>query len=305
MTFYFRLQYKLLNRKLEELGIIPVLAYVFGTLILAGITELLFNKVHFAGWLMALFALSIQMNLGGKQRIDFLKLCFTPQIYPWIRIGEHLVVLFPFAVFMLWKQAFVEIVVAFVLSIVIAIYPLGITGSRTLPTPFSRYPFEFSVGFRRTFLLFPIVYLLAGIAIQVGNFNLGMFSLLVLALVMATYYNEAEEPFFVWNHAMQPKGFLWHKLKIAYRYFSLLALPIATVLCFVFKDQWETIILVQVAGYIYLTTFLLAKYANYPRNISIPQGIFIALGIGFPPLMLLIMPLFYTRALKHLSYYLK
>ena len=42
----------------------------------------------------------------------------------------------------------------------------------TIPTPFSKKPFEFSTGFRRSFFMFPIAYILTFIAIRVDNFNL-------------------------------------------------------------------------------------------------------------------------------------
>ena len=42
----------------------------------------------------------------------------------------------------------------------------------SMPTPFSKNPFEFTTGFRRTLLIFPLAYALTVIAINVDNLNL-------------------------------------------------------------------------------------------------------------------------------------
>lgn len=82
-----------------------------------------------------------------------------------------------------------------------------------IPTPFNKKPFEFTVGFRKTFLIFPIAYFLTYKAIATGNFNLGLFSLILVSLTCLTYYSKLENDYYIWNYNLSPKVFLLEKLK--------------------------------------------------------------------------------------------
>ena len=76
-----------------------------------------------------------------------------------------------------------------------------------MPTPFSKNPFEFTTGFRRTLLIFPLAYALTVIAINVDNLNLGIFSILLIFLIVLSFYSKPEEEYYVWVHADTPKSF--------------------------------------------------------------------------------------------------
>jgi hypothetical protein len=69
----------------------------------------------------------------------------------------------------------------------------------TVLTPFSKKPFEFTAGFRKTFYVFLIAYVLTYIQVSVGNFNLGVFSVLLIGITCFSYYSKVENDYFVRN----------------------------------------------------------------------------------------------------------
>ena len=46
--------------------------------------------------------------------------------------------------------------------------------------------------------------------------------------------------------------------------------------------------------------FQKAKYSTFVSEINLPEGIIIAFAISFPPLILLIIPYFYTKSIQNL-----
>jgi hypothetical protein len=57
-------------------------------------------------------------------------------------------------------------------------------------------------------------------------------------------------------------------------------------------------------GFILIITVILAKYAAYPSEMNLPEGIVIALGLSFPPMLLIFAPYFYFKAIQKLKPYL-
>jgi hypothetical protein len=174
----------------------------------------------------------------------------------------------------------------------------------TIPTPFYKKPFEFTVGFRNTFYIFPIAYILTCIAISVDNFNLGIFSLLLVFLVAFSFYTQPENEYFVWSFALTPKQFIIEKIKTALLFTSIVSLPIVLTLCFFYYTNIDALIAFYIIGCIFLITIISAKYSAYPDQINLPEGIIIAICISFPPLLLVFAPYFYLKAIKKLQRYL-
>ncbi len=171
----------------------------------------------------------------------------------------------------------------------------------TLPTPFYRWPFEFATGFRKTFYLHLFAYFLMLMSVLVDNFNLGIFSLLLVLVVCLTYYSELEADYYVWINAQKPKGFLGHKIKTALIYSSILSLPIIVALCGFYPHYAHIILGFQLLGYSYLTAFILAKYSAFPHQMGLPQSIVLAICFTMPPLLLLVIPIFYRQSTNKLN----
>ncbi len=301
MKEYFILQGKMTNRKLKDLGINPPLGYLLGAAAFVMISEFVFQKTAFAKYLVLLSCLSFLLKFSEKNRTDFLRTTFGDKGKTKIRLIENLIVSFPFLAILIFKNDYLEAAFLLVLAFIYAVLSFQTSFNFTIPTPFSKHPFEFTVGFRKTFLIFPIAYALAIIAINVDNLNLGIFGMLVLFLTALGYYTTPENEYYVWIHADTPQSFLKKKIGVASKNIFLLTAPIALSLLIYFPDEFELTLLGFLAGIFFIWTIILAKYSAYPDEISLPEGILLALCIYFPPLLLAIMPFFYFKSINKLK----
>lgn len=301
MSYYFSLQYKILNRHIGEFGLHPLVAYLLAGVTFLGLSSLLFIKTEYAAYLYAGAALSFLTVFSERERNDFLKTCFPKKDYRLIRVVENTLLVVPFFAFLLYQEAWV---IAFILlgsASVLALATIPLKLRYTLPTPFSAYPFEFTIGFRKSILLLFFAFALASIAISVGNFNLGIFALLVVFLTCLSYYSEPEPSYYVWIFSASPKQFLFYKAKIAVLASTILSLPILLGLSLFFSEHIIIMLAAQLLGYLYLVAFILAKYSAFPHAMKLPQAIFLVLGISMPPLLLGIIPFFYAQSIKRLN----
>lgn len=221
-----------------------------------------------------------------------------------IRIIENLILYMPFFSILLYKSFIIEASILFLCSIILALFSFNSNFNLTIPTPFSKKPFEFSTGFRKTFLIFPVAYALTVIAINVDNLNLGIFAFLLVFLTSFSYYHKPEQEYYVWVHAETPKAFLKNKVLNASKNTTLLAIPIIISLLVFYPSEFELILVFFLIGLLFLWTIILAKYSAYPGEMNLPEGIIIAFSLYFPPLLLAIIPFFYTKSINKLKYLL-
>jgi hypothetical protein len=301
MKEYLTLQYNLLNRKMIEIGFSPIFGYGLAIITFYGVSVFLFSKTEYAEYFYGLTAISFLSRLNGKRRNDFLKTIFTVKDYKKLRIIENLIVIFPFVVFLLFTQSFLVVLVLISISILMSIFNFDNSFNYTIPTPFSKKPFEFSVGFRKTFYIFPFAYFLTLQSILVENFNLGIFSLILIAIVILSYYSKPENEFYIWSFNLSSKGFLMNKIKIGILYSTLLSLPVIAPLIIFFPDEATILLLFILLSYAYIITLILAKYSAYPNEMNLPEGILIGLSLMFPPILLAIIPMFYSKSIKQLK----
>jgi hypothetical protein len=304
MKDYFELQYILTNRKIKELGLNPFLGYVLSLTAFVLLSEYIFQKTAFAKYLVILTCLSLQFKLSEKNRTDFLLSTFGDKTKMRISIIENLILYVPFFSILLYKSFIIEACILFLCSIILALFSFHSNFNLTIPTPFSKKPFEFSTGFRKTFLIFPIAYALTVIAINVDNLNLGIFAFLLVFLTSFSYYHKPEQEYYVWVHAETPKAFLMNKILNASKNTTLLAIPIIISLLVFYPSEFELILVFFLIGLLFLWTVILAKYSAYPGAMNLPEGMIIALSIYFPPLLLAIIPFFYTKSINKLKYLL-
>ncbi len=293
------------NRQLRAFGLNPLLGVAaIGVLFVVG-SFFTFERLAFAEYLYALIPASFMMKLGEVRRNDFLKTCFSPQQYRQIRGIENLVLAFPFVVVLVVMKGYLG---ALLLSGVAIM--LGFTSSRqnlnvTVPTPFSKHPFEFLVGFRNTFYVFLLSYLLVFAAVWFDNYNLGLFSLLLLCqLVVSYFYADPEHEYFVWMHSKTSKKLIWSKIKTLIRYSSLLALPVIIVLAIFYPANLHITAGLLVMGWVFAIAVMLVKYSAFPEVMGITESVIVGLGLFFLPLILVMIPYFYIRSIKQLDKYL-
>ena len=293
------------NRRFKDNGFNPFFAYIILAVVFSGLSIYLFNMTEFAEYIYLLSALTFVGNLSETRRTEFLKICFGERQLRKIRITENLIYSMPFLAFLLYKQLFVSAGLLFTSTVILALVNFRTSLNFTIWTPFSKQPFEFTSGFRNTFYLFFLAYILTIIAVFVNNFNLGVFSMLLVFATTLSYYTKPENEFYVWTYNHNPRQFLFGKIKTAILYSSSLAIPIALVLAVFYYQNIGLILLFFAIGWAFLTAVIVAKYSAYPDEMNIPQGILLAICLWFPPVLIVLIPFLFRKSENQLSSLLK
>jgi hypothetical protein len=301
MGFYFTLQYRRISRQLEAAGIHPVLGLLLFAVGFLGLSKYLFYKTAFAPWIFTLIALSTLLRLGSPDRNDQLRLVFGKLDYYRVRFLENSLAALPFVGFLLFERQFIFAIGLLPVALLLAMVKNQPALNIRLPTPFWKYPFEFIVGFRNTWWMIALSYFLCAQAIHVGNFNLGLFSLALCFLLGMSFYSKPERTYFVWIFAFDGPGFLRHKAITGLICVSILSAPVLIALYMAFPDKALVTTAVQAIGYCYLFSMVVAKYSAFPKEMNVPQGLLYGLSLWFPPMLLLVVPIFYIQSKRRLT----
>lgn len=301
MKEYFHLQIKMLNRKMLAFGIPIVLGYFLSLIVFVLGSYFLFLKTEFAVYIYLLIALSFISQLSETDRNDFLKSIFKKSAYHRIRVVENLILVTPFLLFLVYKGYFKLSLVLLILSTIISLLHFKSSIQFTIPTPFFKKPFEFVIGFRKSLVVIILAYLIALVSIVVGNFNLGAFSVLLIAIVCISFYAKPENEYFVWNYSLTAKQFLLEKAKACVVNFTLLCLPVLLALSIVNITDAYILLILYFTAVAYLITVVLAKYSAYPNEMNLPQVILMAISLLMPPMLIVIAPIFYSKSIKKLN----
>lgn len=301
--YYFKLQFKVHRRKLMDFGLPFLPTSIVLPLIFFYVSNSFLDNTKYdhAPHIYGIIALVIISKLSRPKRTGFLKSIFNKNDYPVIRVLENTACCLPFVGILLYKGLYVYAFSTYILSTILAFLNFRISFDLTLPTPFGKTPFEFTIGFRNTFLIFPIAYFLTYVSVSINNFNLGIFSMLLISAICMSYFSKVENRYYVWNFNLPPKQFLRYKTRTCYIGFSLLTFPIVITLSIFFFDKIDVIIVFLTMCYVYLTLMSYAKYANFPNKIGLSQGILIVMGLVFPPLLFVLVPYFHSKSIKSLK----
>ena len=284
-----------------DFGLPLLIGYTLLPFVFVLLSNYLFEKTEFANYIYGLLAVSFVSKLSEPKRNDFLKSIFNKDIYKKLRLLENIIYCLPFTLFLIYQKQFLFSVILNLFVTIIMLFNFSTNLNVTIPTPFSKNPFEFTVGFRKTFYVFPIAYFLTYISVTVGNFNLGVFSMLLIGITCFSYYSKTENEYFVWNYNLSSKEFLLEKMKTCLTYFSILSLPIIITLGISFFNQIDILIVFIFLCYAYLTTIIFAKYSSFPNEMNMSKVILIGLSFMFPPILLIFIPLFYSQSIKKLN----
>ena len=305
MKNYFYLQYKIINRSFVEFGLPISIGYL---IVFVGFfigSEKLFQEIDYASLIYMLLYVGLTLQLGNLNRNQFLKTCFSKRDYIKLRLLENYIIGLPFIFYLCYKLQFIAILVIVVIATLLSFIKFGDVFQKTIPTPFSKKPFEFTIGFRKTFYIFILLFFILFKAIEVSNLNLGIFSIVACFAIIFSYYSSPENAYYVWNFSLAPKDFLWTKIKILIKYATYLVFPLVAILSFIYFKEFESILIFTFLGYLFIITGVLAKYSAYPEKINVVQGVFLAFCLYFPPLLAVVIPIFYFQAIKNLKRILK
>lgn len=303
MEYYFKLQYKILTRKMENVGFSPFRGILTAIIGFYGISYYLSSRLDFFEYFYVFISLILVSKIGNNKRNDFLKSIFSKKSFFKLRLIENLILVFPFILFLIYKKFFLFSILLIIASIILSRIVYN-NINFIIPTPFNKIPFEFPIGFRKTFYMFPIAYFLTYQAIIVNNLNFGIFSMLLVGIVVLTYYSVLETKYYVWSFNLNSKNFIANKIKIGLLLFSSLALPIIISLIYYFPNELKLIILFIFLIYVYIITIILAKYSIFPNKMGFSQSIIIGISVIFPPILLAIIPYFYIHSIKQLKFLL-
>jgi len=301
MKYYFKLQYNRLERWLREMGINPTIGLLLGVVFFILSSKYLFYKTEYASWIYLIVTTTLIFRLSDRKRNDNLDSIFPSQDYFVLRLIENGLYALPFISFLLFEKDFLTVLILIPIVGLIVFLKTNQYLNKTLPTPFKKFPYEFIVGFRKTFWLVIISYFLIIKSIQVENYNLGLFGLVLIFAVSMFYYQKPEPEFFVWIHSCRASEFLKAKVLNSIICISILSFLGLVGMIMGFSSNWLTTIFVYLAGYIVLGSIIVAKYSAYPHEMNIAQGVLYALSLMFPPMLLITIWLFYTQSIKRLQ----
>lgn len=301
MQKYFELQFKIITRRLIDLGLAPALTFIGGAIVFIAFSVWLFFKIPLAVYIYPVIALSIVLKLSEHRRNNFLKNLFPLHQFYKLRIIENVLIILPFLLFLIYKNLLLAAPGLLIAAIALVLFDSAKDINLTIPTPFYKKPFEFIVGFRKSVIFILLAYILTIISIVYQNFNLGVFSLLLIFFICFSFYAQPETVFYVWIYHLNARAFILNKIIIALFFSTVLCLPAAILLGVFFSANIYLVIGCQLLGYVFLTTIVLAKYSAYPSNLNLPQGLLLVISLLLPPLLVGVIPFFYLQSLKRLK----
>lgn len=298
---HFKLQHLRFERASIEFGLAPIVSYVLITIIFSLLSILLLSRSIIEHWEYVILAFIILFLFSNPDRLRFYKNIYSKEIFVRIRWIENLLIVLPFLFFLFLFKAFIPVLPLLVLTAIASSTNRNIISSFTLPTPFYKYPFEFASGFRMSWLLIIILYVIFSIAAYVDNYYLGLFVLLSTALCSTFYYQTQERLYYIWIHKMDSISFIIHKIKIAIGYTFLTCFPLLISAIIIWPTMTIWIILLFLCSLLFISTLITAKYAMYPQIFNLPITIVLSIGFAAPPALLLLFPYFLKRASKNLK----
>lgn len=306
MKTFFAIQFKRIYRHLDDFGINPILGLILISLVFISFSSFLFTQLSFAKWIYLLLALFAKSALNSDRAKEMLKLNIDAPLIRWsINTLQNALILLPFLIVLLIQR---ETMVALILlGFVFIDLPSGQGTQRffSFPTPFSKTPFEFTIGFRRSLLVYLLSYTLTTIAVIVGNFNLGVVAMILLMLSCANFYTKTEPETFVIAYNEGPLQMLKAKAIIGVKQLLISVLPIVILLIVFEAEQVGLVLLFLLAGILFLLTNIFIKYAHFPNDADFVRMVLVPFMILFPPLLLFLMPYYYHLAKKRLTHLTK
>ena len=300
---YFEFQFKRLIRMIKESGF-PVFMVILSLCALPFALIYVFALYTWLPFVWVFFSLAPLLRLSSVQRNRFLKKLYNREFRK-LRLFENLAVALPFALGLLLSSNPCSAFFPFVIAVPLAFFNFKLPLAFVLPTPFSKTPFEFMIGWRKGWYAYFIVLLALAMAWTLDNVNFAFFAQgIAMFLAMANYF-EPEPKYYIWINRCTPKQFLFKKILrglLQAQYVGFLVL-----ICFVllFPKLALVAFFIQLVASIYLVALILAKYVAYPREMSFPEASELAIAMWFPPFLFYLIPSWFKKSCQNLQNLLK
>lgn len=301
MKYYFQLQFLRLHRLLKESGFHPTIAYILLTVFFVVISHLTINSIEKGHWVYILLTVYLFSKLHNPTLAN---LIFSRNSLRKMRVCEAFTFSAPFSTMLLVNRFFLEGLLLLVAVSVSSLFRINTNLSIKVPTPFYTRPFEFIIGFRRTWALLFAILCLCTIALTVKNYNLAIFSVALVYLNFSAFYSKSEHELFVWIYSMNPQQFLLKKIKIALLFSIFSTLPIIIATYVVFPTNWMFTTLLLPLGSVLPVLGILNKYSYFPSHSELIHSILIGFSLLFPPFLLFMIPYLVSKATNNLRHYL-
>lgn len=291
------------RRFLKEWGVPFWLFIIFLPLLFALLYVTVKQNSDYAPYAISYLGFSVLFSTGNRNRIHFLKTLFPSEQYLKVKLVEQSIVFTP-----LWTlcvlNGFWWTSLLLLLLFVLSFFRQGTEiFNRSMPTPFTRYPFEFIVVFRKMWFLYLLLYLIAIIGIWVSNYTLSLVMLALIYLTSMQAYDTIEPEEIVWNYNIGIQKFLFHKIKRGVWQITLLTFPLLIALCTFFWDQSLWIVLIWSSANLLLILLVLIKYAIYPRRINVMDSLVITFVAVLPFFIPFLYFYYYRKACEKLKEY--
>jgi hypothetical protein len=244
MIEYFKIQYQIFNRKMEDFGIKPIWAILILTLAFIVISSYLFNYYSFIGYIYTSLAIISTIPLSNIQRNEFMMTCFNRTKYLKIRTIENIIYSSPFILFLIYKKLYLISILTLFASVIMACLKIKNLHNFSFKTPFSHHPFEFPIGFRKSLILISLAYVLSIISVIENNFNLGTFALIMIYCICFSFYANVENEYYIWIFNTTSPKFLIEKIKMSFIFSQLLAMLIAILIGIYFTPNYYVVLLI-------------------------------------------------------------
>lgn len=298
---YFKLQFRIMERYLHDFGFSKYL--LIPGIILFYIISYFFILQYptWGSYLISLLNFQVLFHFSEFRRNDFLRSLFSTIDYHKIRIIENFLGSIGTIIILLFSNHAELCIILMVVCILFVFISTNNFWSRPILTPFYRKPFEFIVGFRKTWLLILLLYTFSILGILFSNENLSLFCMFCICLTSCSYYQNPEDPIIMWNQTRSPTQFLWFKIYRGILQLTLLILPILILQFAFFPEDFFKPVLLWGMGMLIIPFVITLKYAVFPRKINITEGFIMGLCLMFYPLILAIIPYYYYKSIQNLK----
>jgi hypothetical protein len=301
IKFYIKLQIKRFHRKILDIGGNPLISYVVLALAFIAISETLLSNLSYLNYSYILLALYFVSTRNRDKQDEFLSTTLSRSDYYLLRSCENIIISLPFLGYMLFKGMVINSLLLIALSLSMIFVRSKKSNQIVIPTPFSRRPFEFTVGFRLSFWMFIIIYYISYQAIKHENFNVGLFSIYAICVVCSLFSFKQENVELVMTFNKSRIAFLNYKIITALGYSFMLCIPSIIALSIYNPTGLHLIALVLIIGLLLVTANSIVKYTSFPNEINLREGMLSMLSPIFFPLVIITLPFFYYQSYKSLE----
>jgi len=271
MDYYFKLQVTRAGRFFSDQGIHPLLGAILACALIISIALYATSQFEFAEWFITLTGISVVMKNSNVVRIQFLAGIFQDEKLRNIRLIEQHFFALPFLIFLITYGNWLPAALLYIATIASVFMVVSGKTRKDIPTPFAKNPFEYIVGFRKTWIVLPCAAFVILLGWKEANGGLAIASIVLVSLVSMSFGYKPEAPEYIWMHSKSPKQFLFHKLKNTLLHSQILLLPFSIASVLLFPDFGMVVTIVHLTCTLFLASLVWRNTQPTPMKLTSPS----------------------------------